>query len=377
MSFKGAFHVFFLFLILFSSGCASFRGTRKGLEQPLSYEDGILILDVQASKKASPLQPFKALAKYWRLSSTDLLRLRSLAEHPELLAHEKADLLLQSLAESGLFIHAAPLTNGAIIERLTYGVPVLAVTATELLSPSSVSWRLVYGHSKQDGWKAAGINSRDWIPDKTFSDWRQNALNLVIIVCPEDAVSWPLSNDEAYAFARHFELKEEWDKALEVWGGIVRSSSLSDDWVNQGNAARKAGLDELARDAYEKAIELNPSNPAPYNNIAFLFLEHDQSPETALNYIQKAIAVDNRDPRYLDTRGYAYIKLGEFEKAAKDLEKARSRSKHLPYEERIEIHQRLLESYQAQGLDHLVRQIEKQIETLKNNAERLEKAVKN
>ena len=112
---------------------------------------------------------------------------------------------------------------------------------------------------------------------------------------------------------------------------------------------------EAARDAFERAIELNPHNSMSYlrladaylalgdtaraipaydralalgewnleaaNNAAWLRAVRGQEPDRALE-IARALTRDRRDPNHLDTLGWVYYRMGDYRRAAEALELA-------------------------------------------------------
>lgn len=66
-------------------------------------------------------------------------------------------------------------------------------------------------------------------------------------------------------------------------------------WMNLGIAFRGLGRLEEAKAAYEKALELNPSNADPYLNLALLLGEHMKSYDEALASVQRYRDAGGRD----------------------------------------------------------------------------------
>ena len=66
---------------------------------------------------------------------------------------------------------------------------------------------------------------------------------------------------------------------------------------------------------YTKLIALNDRDAQAYNNFAYSLVERDEDLEYALTLAEKAIQISPDVSAYLDTIGWIYYKLSEFEKA--------------------------------------------------------------
>ena len=66
---------------------------------------------------------------------------------------------------------------------------------------------------------------------------------------------------------------------------------------------------------YTKLIALNDRDAQAYNNFAYSLVERDEDLEYALTLAEKAIRISPDVSAYLDTIGWIYYKLSEFEKA--------------------------------------------------------------
>ena len=66
---------------------------------------------------------------------------------------------------------------------------------------------------------------------------------------------------------------------------------------------------------YTKLIVINDRDAQAYNNFAYSLVERDEDLEYALSLAEKAIQISPDVSAYLDTIGWIYYKLSEFEKA--------------------------------------------------------------
>lgn len=79
-----------------------------------------------------------------------------------------------------------------------------------------------------------------------------------------------------------------------------------------------AGSEKTLRDI----LRQTPNNPIALNNLGYFLLERGERFEEALELIKQAVAIDENNPSYLDSLGWAYFKLGKYDEAEKYLKKA-------------------------------------------------------
>ena len=74
--------------------------------------------------------------------------------------------------------------------------------------------------------------------------------------------------------------------------------------------------------AYRKTIELNPGDPRPYNNLAWLYADREQNLDEALGLARKAVALMPNRGEILDTLGWVYARKGMLKEAEQTLRQA-------------------------------------------------------
>jgi len=74
--------------------------------------------------------------------------------------------------------------------------------------------------------------------------------------------------------------------------------------------------------AYERALEIDPENALINNNYAYSLSERGLQLERALNMVNLALDADSMNSSYLDTKGWIYFKLENYESAKEYIEKA-------------------------------------------------------
>ena len=137
------------------------------------------------------------------------------------------------------------------------------------------------------------------------------------------------SLDRAIAAAVQLQGQEEIEEAIEKWRSIANIAGEEDRqlqaraWFSIGYLLGKGEGADLAEsiDAYTKAIDLDPTYAAAYNNRGYTMARLDQ-PEAALADLDRAIELSPTYAYAYESRGYAMEKLGRITKAREDYQKA-------------------------------------------------------
>ncbi len=79
---------------------------------------------------------------------------------------------------------------------------------------------------------------------------------------------------------------------------------------------------EISDSLYERALELSPDDPLINNNYSYAFATRGINLERALNMVKISIQADSLNSSYLDTMGWVYYQLGNYQEAKRYLEKA-------------------------------------------------------
>lgn len=71
-----------------------------------------------------------------------------------------------------------------------------------------------------------------------------------------------------------------------------------------------------------KALELNPDQPQVLNYLGYTWVDRNEKLDQGMEYIRKAVRLKPNDGYIVDSLGWAYYRLGNFESAVKYLERA-------------------------------------------------------
>lgn len=93
-------------------------------------------------------------------------------------------------------------------------------------------------------------------------------------------------------------------------------------YFTQGTMLEAEGNRKGAIKKYRAVLALSNEYAAPFNNLAYLYLDGYGTKEEALRLAERAIALDPGNPFIMDTVGYALLKNGRHQEARKYLERA-------------------------------------------------------
>ena len=77
-----------------------------------------------------------------------------------------------------------------------------------------------------------------------------------------------------------------------------------------------------ALDALDELIKKIPDNPSVMNFVGYTYVDRNIKLEQGLNLIKKAIDIEPNNGFYIDSLGWAYFRMGEFDKAVVYIEKS-------------------------------------------------------
>jgi tetratricopeptide (TPR) repeat protein len=96
-----------------------------------------------------------------------------------------------------------------------------------------------------------------------------------------------------------------------------------------GNIQELRGEHRSAANQFRKVVELEPNNANALNNLAYLMTEHENKPDEALRYAQKAQELTPDDPDAADTVGWILYRKGLYSAAVQQLERAAAKGENV------------------------------------------------
>lgn len=92
--------------------------------------------------------------------------------------------------------------------------------------------------------------------------------------------------------------------------------------MSLANAYQADGQYERTEQVLRDLIQRNPKNDVALNALGYLLSDRGQKLDEALTLVQRALAEQPGNPSYLDSLGWAYLKLGKTAEAIEPLERA-------------------------------------------------------
>ena len=90
----------------------------------------------------------------------------------------------------------------------------------------------------------------------------------------------------------------------------------------QGANCERQKKYELAEQKFRQILQLDPNNTMTLNYLGYMLADRNVHLEEALDLIKKALALDPQNGAYLDSLGWAYFRLGNYDQAEANLRKA-------------------------------------------------------
>ncbi len=121
--------------------------------------------------------------------------------------------------------------------------------------------------------------------------------------------------------------KKMWLKAAENYIIAVnkKKTLYESDWktfYSLGISFERAKKWNKAEPNFKKALELKPDQPLVMNYLAYSWVDQGKNLDAALDMIRKAVSLRPRDGYIVDSLGWAFYRLGDFDEAVKNLERA-------------------------------------------------------
>ncbi len=158
---------------------------------------------------------------------------------------------------------------------------------------------------------------------------------------------------------------DEFDKSVEALKKALELSLTPESkaavLIQMGGAYHMKGMIQEAKDAYLKCLEYGSQNVEALNNLAYLYVDNLDDPDSAFEYAQKAIQILPNEPNILDTYGWVLAKQGKHREAqevfVRGLKRKPSAALHYHYGWSLE---------QTQNLGDALTQYEQGFELVKN-----------
>ncbi|MGA2902272.1 MAG: tetratricopeptide repeat protein [Candidatus Korobacteraceae bacterium] len=159
----------------------------------------------------------------------------------------------------------------------------------------------------------------------------------------------PVDDEKVYlALAQMYSRVKDWDNAEQNINKAIDVSTKPEEkdyaiFVAGSIYERQKKYDK-AEEAFHKVLADDPKNAMALNYLGYMLADRGTRLDEALGYIRRAVALEPQNGAYLDSLGWAYYKLGNYELAEENLRRASERTADDPT-----IHEHLANLYQKTG----------------------------
>lgn len=140
----------------------------------------------------------------------------------------------------------------------------------------------------------------------------------------------------------------EWKQAEEAFDKAAPLTTKKEDKLYliflRGELAERQRHFEVAEQHFKQALELDPTNTLTLNYYGYMLADKTTRSAEALKLLRKAVELDPMNGAFLDSLGWCYFKMGDYELAEDNLRKAVERDQSDPT-----VHDHLGDLYEKTG----------------------------
>ena len=138
---------------------------------------------------------------------------------------------------------------------------------------------------------------------------------------------YPNSANGFSILGNHYRRLEAYHKAEVSYGEAIKLYEAKGEagwflYYVRGITRERLDLWGLAEKDFRKALSLNPNQPQVLNYLGYSLIEKNSNLEEALDMIERAVKESPDSGYIVDSLGWGYYKLGQYEKAVPNLERA-------------------------------------------------------
>ena len=138
---------------------------------------------------------------------------------------------------------------------------------------------------------------------------------------------YPNSANGFSILGNHYRRLEAYDKAEVSYGEAIKLYEAKGEagwflYYVRGITRERLDLWRLAEKDFRKALSLNPTQPQVLNYLGYSLIEKNTNLDEALDMIERAVKESPDSGYIVDSLGWGYYKLGQYEKAVPNLERA-------------------------------------------------------
>lgn len=160
-----------------------------------------------------------------------------------------------------------------------------------------------------------------------------NKLPEAVKVLEDAKVKWPQNDQILYFLALGYDDMKQPEKAMELLKSVTAlKPEFRDARFQLGVIYERLGKMAEAEAEFRRLLETKPDDASALNYLGYSLADRGLKLDEAEAVIKRAVALDPRNPAYLDSLGWVRFKQGRFKEAVADLEAA---MKALPEDETI------------------------------------------
>ncbi|MBI4249065.1 MAG: tetratricopeptide repeat protein [Elusimicrobia bacterium] len=134
---------------------------------------------------------------------------------------------------------------------------------------------------------------------------------------------WPEEHEISYFLGIGYDETKKPEKAVEALeAALAAKPDFRDARFYLGTIHEKQNDIKRLEKEFRALIEKNPEDAAALNFLGYSLVDRDMKLEEAKGWIEKALEIDPGNGAYMDSIGWAYFKLGEYDLALKNLKRA-------------------------------------------------------
>ena len=123
---------------------------------------------------------------------------------------------------------------------------------------------------------------------------------------------------------------KRWQEAEDVLTNLQKQVTRPEEkqyvlFVLGATYEREKKLD-LAEQTFRKVLQQDPGSAGALNYLGYMMADHNKNLEESLGMIKKAVELEPENAAYLDSLGWAYFKLGNYDLAEQNLRRAMERN---------------------------------------------------
>ena len=140
----------------------------------------------------------------------------------------------------------------------------------------------------------------------------------------------PEDRDILISLSNIYTRLKRWKDAEDTLAKADKLSTRPDEkeyiYFLQGAMYERQKKVDLAEQMFRQVLKQDPNNSMTLNYLGYMLADHNLRLEEALSLIKKAITLDPQNGAYLDSLGWAYFKMGNFDQAEENLRKAEEKT---------------------------------------------------